>query len=433
MFRFAPSPTGDMHIGNLRVALINYICAKKENKRFVVHIKDTDNKRNIEKKDQEILQILSLFAIKYDRVFYQSDNIKFHQQFGAKLLMDKKAFACFCTESELEEKKELAKSKNKPYRYDGACEKLSDKEVLKNKKPFVLRIKEPIHSITFYDEIKGNMSFKPDVVDSFVILRIDKTPTYDFACAIDDMLEDVGFIIRGEDHISNTPKQEVIREYLGYKKRMKYAHLPIILNTNGKKMSKKDDASSVKWLLEVGFLPEAITNYLLLIGNKTPKEIFSIKEAISWFDIKNISKSPAKFDMDRLKELNKEHIKLQDPVKLASIMSYSSFDIGELIKFYTQEGSTIKEIKEEIDTIFALKIPNNDIKENFRVLQKIIQESKNFENFENFKQYLMQKSGLKGKKFFKSLRFLLTGRENGPRLNELYPYIKDYLKEITRS
>ncbi len=433
MFRFALSPKNSMHIGDLRVALINYICAKKENSGFAVRIQDADKNRNIDKKDKEMLQILSLFGIKYDKVFYQSDNIKFHQQFGAKLLMDKKAFACFCSENELYKKRESAKRKGIVYKYDGTCEKLSDKEVLENEKPFVLRIKKPADDINFYDEIKGNMSFKSDTIDSFVILRIDKKPTYNFACSIDDMLEDINFIILSEDCILDTLKQEVTRRYLGYNKKIKYAHLPVILKTNGKKISKKDDALSIRWLLEEGFLPEAIANYLLLLGNKTPKKIFSIDEAISWFDVKNISKFPVKFDINKLKELNVEHIKLKDSAKLASLINYSSSKIGELIKFYTRENSTIKEIKEKIDTIFALKNPNSDIKENFKILQKLILESQEFEEFEEFEQYLMRKSGLKGKDFLKTLRFMLTGQENEDKLNELYPYIKDNLQEITRS
>jgi glutamyl-tRNA synthetase len=279
MLRFAPSPTGDMHIGNLRVALFNYLEASKRGEELIIRIEDTDKERNIEGKDAEIVALLDLFGIKYRDVLYQSKNFKFHSAMAIDLLHRKKAFNCFCTQEELQAKKEAAKEAKKAYRYDGTCENLPAEEVIDNPKPFSVRIKKPTSPIAFKDIIKGEISFEPDDIDSFIILRVDKTPTYNFACAVDDMLSDISIVIRGEDHLSNTPKQIHIRRSLGYEKEIEYAHLPIILNAEGKKMSKRDNASSVKWLLEEGFLPEAIANYLILIGNKTPKEIFTLQEA----------------------------------------------------------------------------------------------------------------------------------------------------------
>ncbi len=432
MFRFAPSPTGDMHIGNLKVAILNYILAKQNDEKFIIRIEDTDKERNIEGKDREILEILDKFDIKYDDVIYQSHNLKFHQQFASQLLMERKAFACFCSEEELERKREEAKKRKIAYRYDGTCEKLSDTEVLNNEKPFVVRIKKPTHPISFKDEIKGEFIFEPDDIDSFVILRRDKTPTYNFACAIDDMLNDISFVIRGEDHISNTPKQILIRNYIGYDKEIKYAHLPIILNKEGKKMSKRDKASSVKWLLEEGFLPEAITNYLILLGNKTPKEIFTLKEAIEWFDIKNLSKSSAKFDLDKLRFINREHIKMLDSLNLAKKIGYHDKDIGDLAKLYTEEASTLKEIKEKISKIFSSKTPPLEFKENFDKIVESIKKAPHFEEFDDFKKYITETTSLKGKNLFKPLRIALTGEEHGPNLSDIYAHIKNYLPEIVK-
>jgi len=432
MFRFAPSPTGDMHIGNLKAALLNYIIAKQKNEKFIIRIEDTDKERNIPGKNQEILEILNIFDIKYDEVCFQSHNLKFHQQFASKFLMDRHAFACFCPEDLLKIKKEEAKKKATAYRYDGTCEFLSDEEVLNNEKPFVVRIKKPKEAISFKDEIKGELSFTPDDIDSFVILRIDKTPTYNFACAIDDMLSDIGYIIRGEEHISNTPKQILIRKYLGYDKEIKYAHLPVILNKEGKKMSKKDNASSVKWLLEEGFLPSAISNYLILLGNKTPTKIFTLKEATEWFSIEKISKSSAKFDIDKLRFINREHIKKSDTMELSKLIGYSANDIGELAKLYTQEASTIKELKEKIDKIFSKKKVNEEFKENFDKIVSCIQHAPYFADFNDFKNFVSKETGLKGKNFFKPLRIALTGVEHGPNLSEIYPFIKHYLTEIAK-
>ena len=299
MYRFAPSPTGDMHIGNLRAAIFNYICSLQDKSGFILRIEDTDTARNIEGKDQEIIEILKRFGISWQSLYYQSKNLKFHQQFAAKLLAEKKAFCCFCSEEELEAKKQAAKDAGEAYRYDGHCEHLSDEEVLGCEKPFTIRLKKPDHALEFTDAIKGRITFEPQNIDSFVIMRADKTPTYNFACACDDMMQGVSFVIRGEDHVSNTPKQNWIRESLGYEGEIKYAHLPIILNSEGKKMSKREDSSSVKWLLQSGYLPEAIANYLILLGNKTPREVFSMDEAVEFFDIAKISKSPAKFDEDK--------------------------------------------------------------------------------------------------------------------------------------
>ncbi|MDR0666499.1 MAG: glutamate--tRNA ligase [Campylobacteraceae bacterium] len=432
MYRFAPSPTGDMHIGNLRAAIFNFICACQSGKGFYLRIEDTDTARNVEGKDKEILEILKAFGIVYDAIYYQSKNLRFHQQFAMQLVSEKKAFACFCTEDELEAKREEAKRNGVAYRYDNTCLKLSDEEVLANEKPFVIRLKQPENKITFTDAIKGELSFEPKDIDSFVILRHNKTPMYNFACAVDDMLENTTDIIRGEDHVSNTPKQEHIRATLGYTQNISYAHLPIILNNEGKKMSKRDDASSVKWLLEQGFLPSAITNYLILLGNKTPREIFTMKEAIAWFDIKNVSKSPAKFDINKLRQINREHLRALDDKEFAALLGFEDENIGKIGKIYTEEGSVTKEIKPKVEALFAPKNAPEGFEKEFDILKSILQNAPYFEEFNDFKNYLFDKSSLKGKAFFKPLRFLLTNSEHGPELAVLYPAIKTYIKEIVK-
>ncbi|MBR8462568.1 glutamate--tRNA ligase [Campylobacter sp. faydin G-105] len=429
MYRFAPSPTGDMHIGNLRAAIFNYICSLQDKSGFILRIEDTDKERNIDGKEKDILEILSRFGITPQQIYIQSENLKFHRQLASKLLIDKKAFACFCTEEELESKKQKAKDQGVAYRYDGTCEHLSDAEVLANKKPFVIRMKKPKHTMSFTDTIKGELSFEPDSVDSFVIMRADKTPTYNFACAVDDMLEGVTFVIRGEDHVSNTPKQDLIRAGLGYTDTMHYAHLPILLNSEGKKMSKRDNASSVKWLFEQGFLPEAIANYLILLGNKTPSEIFTINEAVQWFDISKISRSPAKFDIAKLEQLNREHIRLASDERVCELFNVSKERVN-LVKFYTQESSLIPEIKEKVAKIYSTKTAPDEYKNEFETIKKAALNLKKGESYEEFKKELMSVTGLKGKNFFMPLRQLLTGDLHGPELSELYPLIKDDLDKI---
>ncbi|WP_281951047.1 glutamate--tRNA ligase [Nitrosophilus kaiyonis] len=433
MLRFAPSPTGDMHIGNLRVAIFNYIVAKQKNERFLLRIEDTDIERNIEGKDKEIMEILKKFNIKWDELLYQSQNINFHQNFAYKLLQEKKAFACFCTPQELEIEREKAKKEKRAYRYSGKCEEITIEEASKRAEPFVIRIKKPKSSIKFEDILKGKMSFDPNEVDSFVILRADGRPTYNFACAIDDMLHDITYVIRGEDHLSNTPKQIHIRKALGYTKDIIYCHLPIILNIHGKKMSKREKASSVKWLLEEGFLPEAIANYLILLGNKTPKEIFTLNEAIEWFDLKNLSNSSPKFDIDKLRYINREHLKLLQEEKLAKLLGYEDSQIGELAKIYLEEASTLNELKNKIDKIFNEKRDYKDFEKEANILKEnILEVIKNSENFDEFKKELMKKSSLKGKQFFKPLRIMLTNQEHGPELSKIFPILKNKIEEVAK-
>ncbi len=432
MLRFAPSPTGDMHIGNLRVAVFNYIVAKQNNEKLLIRIEDTDKARNIEGKDKEILAILDGFGIKYDEVVYQSGNFHIHQEMAKKLLDSKKAFVCFCSEEEINNERIKAKEEKRPYRYSGKCENLSSDEVekrLKNREKFVIRLKKPENNIKFNDLIKGEFDFSPFEIDSFVILRADLTPTYNFACSIDDMIYDISLVIRGEDHLSNTPKQIAIRDALGYDKKIKYAHLPIILNNEGKKMSKRDNASSVKWLLEEGFLPEAIVNYLILLGNSFEKEIFTLDEAIKFFDLTKISKAPAKFDMEKLKFINKEYMKKID--NLAKRFGVNEI-YEELLQIFKDESSTLKEVKEKFDKVFE-KSTDEEFKNEREILKKEILENELEDDYNEFKKRVQNNTGLKGKKLFMPLRELLINEQHGAEIKDLYKVMKPYLKEVIKN
>ena len=434
MLRFAPSPTGDMHIGNLRIAILNYLVSQQKNDQFLVRIEDTDTKRNIEGKDTEIMQILEKFALIHTSVFHQSEHLNLHQTLALKLLKEKKAFVCKCTDAELEADREAAKANKIAYRYSGRCENLTQEqysELQASANKFVLRLKKPTKSIINNDVIKGAISTAPNEVDSFVILRTDGTATYNFACAADDMMSDIDFIIRGDDHLSNTPRQIHIKNLLGYENETAYAHIPMILNTNGKKMSKRDEASSLQWLFEEGFIPDAVLNYLLLLGNsKAPKEIFTLPEAIKWFDLNSISKSAAKFDMTKLRFINREHLKLMDDRKLSTLFDFADADIGKLAKVYLEECSTIKELKAKIHDIFTAK--NFDVKwgKEMRIIENIISNAPAFETFDEFIQHIITKSELKDESLFKPLRYLLTNTGSGPELSAIYPFIKSYILEV---
>lgn len=448
MLRFAPSPTGDMHIGNLRAAIFNFILAKQRNEPFLIRIEDTDKARNIDGADKEILSLLNLFGLLWDKLVYQSDNFSIHNELAKKLVEKGEAFYCYATKDFLESKKDEALKAKKPFRYDDAWS-----EICKDSNPNpAIRLKGSTKDISFFDEIKGECKFSENELDSFVIIRDDKIPTYNFACSVDDMIYDISFIIRGEDHTSNTPKQILVRSKLDYTKDIKYAHLPIILNKDGKKMSKRENESSVKWLLSQGFLPKAILNYLILMGNNPPCEIFSIEDAIAWFDLSKLSKSPVRFDLDLLRHINREHLKRLDSLEMALLLTSSNPHLshikgrenalGELGKIFLEEASTLNEINEKISRIFMPK----DIKEcefslNAGILKDEIlalyaNKSDVLEDFSLLKNTLLEShkntSDFKGKAFFMPLRFLLTGSIKGPHLDILYPYLKHFLDEILK-
>lgn len=431
MLRFAPSPTGDLHIGNLRAAIINYIIAKQTNDSFLIRIENTDKDRNIEGKDKEILAILNLFGLFWDRVVYQSDNFKQHNIIANELIKKDKAFYCYCTKEFLNQKKEDAIKNGMAFRYDDSWAEVC-KDI--NPKP-AIRIKGASGAINFIDEIKGECKFDEFEIDSFVIIRDDFIPTYNFACSVDDMLYDISYIIRGEDHTSNTPKQILVRTSIGYLKDIKHAHLPIILNKDGKKMSKRESESSVKWLLEEGYLPQAILNYLLSMGNKPKNEIFTLSDAISWFDIKNLSKSPVRFDINQLRHINRLHLKKLNEKDMAFLLESNDLSIGALGKIFLEESSTLNEIREKIERIFRVK-KIDDAK--MKILKEVIIKLNNendecLNDFNAFKQKVSKLSNLSGKDLFSNLRFLLTGAHKGPLLNELYPYLRFHFSKILRS
>lgn len=395
MYRFAPSPTGDMSVNDLRIALLNFICAKQESEQLVVRIEDGDKKHNIEGKDQEILEMLELFGISYSQLYYQSSNFKYHLQFASTLLDTKKAFICFCPHED-----ELSAC-------DGTCEHLSSEEILNTPKPFVIRMKK-----------------LDTTIDNFVIMRTDKYPTYTFACACDDMLQGVTTIIRDNEQEDTAPKEEHVRKSIGYDQAMHYMHVPSLLC--------KEDESAVKRLLDQGFMPEAIMNYLLLLSSATPTEIFTLEEATTWFDIKTIAQSPAPFEIEKLRFINVEHIKRIPDMELSKRIGYACENIGKLAKLYTEEASTTYEIKQKVDALFAKKAFDTTFEKESKLLQELILNAPYCESFDAFKAYLAEKSGLEEEPFLKTLRFWLTGADTGLDLALLYPLIKNYLKEIVR-
>jgi len=391
MLRFAQSPTGDMHIDDLRVAILSYLVSQQRNESFIIRIDDTDKASVIEGKDTEIMQILEKFALKHASVFHQSEHLHMHQTLAIKLLEEGKAFVCTC------------KDEQEPY--SGRCENVDKSEHSKLKEsgtPFVIRIK------------------KRDEVDAFVILRADSTPTEVFASACDDMLSGITMVIDKEEEVKNASKVEHIKTQLGYSEKTNYIHVPMM-----------SDAPSLKVLFEEGYLPDAIINYLLLLTSPdAPQEIFTLPEAIGWFNTDDIPKSTVKFDMEKLRYVNGEHLRRMDDKQLSTLFGFADADIGKLAKLYLEEVSTITELKNKIEPIFAPKDFQGQWANEMRTMETLIQDAPMFHEFHAFEAYLLKETGLTGQKFFKALRLLLTGAEHGPELSDIYPLIKPYILEI---
>ena len=440
MLRFAPSPTGDMHIGNLRAAIFNYIMAKKLGERFIIRIENTDISRNIENKDKDILEILDTFGLSYDSLIYQSNNFPRHRDLALKLIKEGRAFYCYCSKEFLDEKRKEAVDKKIAFRYD---DKWAELERGDRRESPIIRLRSGDEDISFIDCIKGEISFGARELDSFVIMR-NEIPTYNFACSIDDEL--MSLIIRGEDHISNTPKQILIKKALGFPDNVKYAHLPIILNEQNKKMSKRDSASSVKWLLEQGLEPRAIANYLILLGNSklesSLSETFSMQECIEHFNIQRVSKTSPIFDYKKLAQINRSILRSKDIADFYPIAQSSVSDIvidersDELILAVVQECGSRKEIGDMFADIFSSIEHKRTLCADREKFQKILDSLLRIESFDmdyhSLKDFMIKETGLKGRDFFKPFRVVLSGRESGMELEKLYDALRQYLYAIIR-
>jgi len=425
LLRFAHSLTKDLHIRDLRTALLYHIISKQNNEELLIRLDDTDTKNNIEGNEKELLELLTLFGIDHSRVTAQSENIKYHTGMGMKLLLDKKSFNCFCSNEALESDKQKAKKEGKLYSYSGFCETISDETKFQCNAPFVVRMKKPNGSIEINDTLKGKLQFEADQVDSIIILDHDKKPTQVFASAVDDMLHDISFIIQDEQIIINASQETHIRKSLGYDKEINYLHTADILPTQD-----LTETPSVRSLIKKGYLPIAIANYILQLGYSHPRDIFSIEEAIEWFDIKKLSQETSYFDIEKLKQINQKYIISLDDMRLSKIVGFADEDLGKLAKIYANEYFTTNEIKEKIQEIFSEKQVPSELKEELISLKKCLKNAPFMKEFEDLKKYAQKETNIEESKLLESLSFLLTGSKDEAKLNQIYPFIRNYLGEI---
>lgn len=321
--RFAPSPTGNLHIGSLRTALFNWLFARHHQGVFLIRIEDTDLQRSTKEYEDSLMQSLSWTGINSDEpILHQSARFGIYQKVAEQLLTQNKAYKCFCTEEDLQKKRERTVARQDTYQYDKACRDLH-KDVLPKDKPYVIRFKveTPDPQFVFQDLIKGEISIPAEQIDDFVLLRSDGIVTYNFSVVVDDAESKITHIIRGEEHLFNTPKQILLYQALGHNI-PEFAHIPLILGPSGQKLSKRDGATSVVEYKNDGFLPQALCNYLVRLGwAYGDQEIFTNAEMIQHFSLEGVHRSGAKFDMEKLKWMNGQYIKLLTPEEIIKLFA----------------------------------------------------------------------------------------------------------------
>jgi glutamyl-tRNA synthetase len=306
--RFAPSPTGNLHIGGARTALFNYLYAKHKGGVFVLRIEDTDIERSKDEYTRDILESLQWLGMEWDEgPHFQKERMGIYREHAMRLLNERKAYKCYCSPETLEEKRKVALKEGRKPNYDRTCRDLAED---RKDQAFVIRFKSPLDGeVSFDDRIRGKITFQCEELDDLVILRSDNTPTYNFTVVIDDALMGITSIIRGDDHINNTPRQILIYEALNYST-PEFAHVPLIHGKDKHRLSKRHGAASLLEYRTDGFLPEALMNYLARLGwAYGDQEVFSKQDLIEKFDLKNVGKSPSIFDMDKLLWLNGHYLK----------------------------------------------------------------------------------------------------------------------------
>ncbi|MGM0817565.1 MAG: glutamate--tRNA ligase [Bacillota bacterium] len=457
--RYAPSPTGHLHIGNARTALFNYLFARSQGGKFIIRIEDTDQKRNVEGGEESQLRHLQWLGIDWDESidknggygpYRQSERNDIYKKYYDELLEKDLAYKCYCTAEELEEEREAQIARSEMPRYSGKCSHLSkeeeDKLIAEGREPSI-RFRVPKGEIIKFDDmVKGDISFETDGIGDFVIVKKDGTPTYNFAVAVDDHLMKMTHILRGEDHISNTPKQIMVFNAFGWDVPL-FGHMTLIVNENRKKLSKRDESiiQFIEQYKNLGYLPEALFNFIALLGWSPvgEEELFTKEQFIDIFDVNRLSKSPALFDMHKLKWVNNQYVKaldlnqvvaltlphLQKAGKVSEQLTEEENTwVRKLISLYHEQLSYGAEIVELTELFFKEQIEYNQEAREVLAEEQVPEVMASFagqlERLESFTpdeikaaiKAVQKETGHKGKKLFMPIRVAVTGQTHGPEL-----------------
>ncbi|MEK6452496.1 glutamate--tRNA ligase [Caldifermentibacillus hisashii] len=457
--RYAPSPTGHLHIGNARTALFNYLFARNQKGKFIIRIEDTDQKRNIAGGEESQLKYLKWLGMDWDESvdvggeygpYRQSERLDIYKKYYEDLLEKGLAYKCYCTEEELEKEREEQIARGEAPRYSGKCRHLTKEDQARleaeGRKPSI-RFRVPEGKVyRFNDIVKGEVSFASEDIGDFVIVKKDGMPLYNFAVAIDDHLMKISHVLRGDDHISNTPKQLMIYEAFGWEPPT-FGHMTLIVNENHKKLSKRDESiiQFIEQYEALGYLPEALFNFIALLGWSPvgEEEIFSKEELIEIFDPARLSKSPAVFDRQKLIWMNNQYMKklpVEKVVELALPHLVSAGRVPEnpsteqlemvnkLVALYQEQMSYGAEIVSLSELFFKEEISYDETGKAIlseeqvpEVLRAFLQELEHLEPFEAVEikaaiKRVQKATGQKGKKLFMPIRVAVTGQEHGPEL-----------------
>ncbi|HMM06550.1 MAG TPA: glutamate--tRNA ligase [Clostridiales bacterium] len=463
--RFAPSPTGPLHIGGARSALFNYLLAKKNGGTFLVRMEDTDLERSSKESEENIKDSLRWLGMDWNEgidaggdygPYRQTERLPLYQEAVQKLLDEGKAYYCFCSEEELAGEKEEQLARGETPRYGGKCRSLSKEQqqalLDKGVKP-VVRLRVPAgETVVIDDEVRGEVSFDTDGIGDFIIVKSDGIPVYNFAVVIDDHTMGISHVIRGEEHLSNTPRQIVIYDALGYEKPY-FAHISLILGRDdaGKltKMSKRHGSTSVVAYKEQGFLPEAIVNFLALLGWAPggEQELFTLDELKQEFSLDRVSKSPAVFDLEKLKWINGMYIRNasgerllgyglpflkkaglvgEEPTAEEMIWAMRIIDaLKNHISCFAELPEIIEKYRGEIgyspEVLESLRECREDALIVVKTMKEKLEKSANIsvDSYKKMLKEISKETGIKGRNLYHSLRVAKTGEEQGPDLDKL--------------
>lgn len=450
--RFAPSPTGYMHIGNLRTAIFEYLLARKYNGDFILRIEDTDQARKVDGAIEFIYKTLELCGFKIDEgpmnegdcgPYIQSERKEIYKKYAEELVEKGKAYYCFCTEEELAERRKIAESRNKPFMYDGRCSKLSKEKIEENLAkgmPYVIRQKMPkVGQTIVEDVIYGKIKIDNSILEDQILLKSDGFPTYNFANVVDDHLMGITHVIRGKEYLDQTAKYNLLYEDFGWEKPT-YIHVAMVLGSDGTKLSKRNGDASFMDLYNQGFLPDAIVNYLVLLGwsPSINEEVFSMDELIKNFDETRISKSSSQYDEKKLEWFNHQYIKKMDDDKYLNwVKNYFTRDtsskseewVDKLLLIYKDHLNYGKEIDEVTSNFFVDKIDIDkeelEFLESDEIIPKVIKTFKeevmnidewNVDSINLAINNVKEKTGAQGKLLYMPIRIKASGFMHGPEL-----------------
>tara|TARA_A100001011_G_scaffold203043_1_gene211439 strand:+ start:8550 stop:9941 length:1392 start_codon:yes stop_codon:yes gene_type:complete len=456
--RFAPSPTGPLHIGGVRTALFNWLLAKKNKGKYFLRIEDTDKERSKEEFKKQIISSLAWLGIEHDGEEYiQSKNISKHVAIAEELLKKGYAYKCYCSEEEINEQKENCKKKGIPYIYNRKWRDSTDLQIPKDIKP-VIRFKCKISgNAIIRDLVQGERNISNSTIEDFVILRKDKSPTYQLSATVDDHEMKITHVIRGDDHMINTFKQKQIYDAMGWEV-PNFAHIPLIHSEKGKKLSKRDNASTLQDYVKIGVISDALRNYLLRLGwSYKDKEIFSKQESIDLFDLKGIGKSPSKLDMSRILSLNEHYIKNMNEKELFKLLKIHSEKFGRnidkskedsiirSISFLKNKAKTLDDIYKNAQYILQenIEISKDDLRlldnPSKKILNEFLAEFKKIQtiskaSLEKLVNELIKKHKTNFKGVGQPLRISLIGSKFGPGIYDIILSLKkeEVVKRISK-